>query len=227
MKILIVEDDASIVRSLERILSAYGHELTSTEDGEEGLVLATGEDVELVLLDISLPGIDGHEVLRRIRESDPRLPVLMLTARDELPDKVSALRSGADDYLTKPFDFEELLARIESLRRRAEQGEPAVLEAGVLRLDLLSRQAWRAGEPVDLSVREFALFEYFVRNPGRVLHRQQILSDIWGFSFDPGSNVLDVYVRHLRQKIDRPGEPSLITAVRGVGYRLDPPPENK
>ncbi len=223
MKILIVEDDEAIVRSLRRILGAYGHELVGTDDGEEGAALAVGEDVEFVLLDISLPGLDGYEVLERIRAARPGLPVLMLTARDDLEDKVIALRSGADDYLTKPFAFEELMARIEALRRRAGHQEPIELVAGGLRVDLLSRRAWRGEREIELSPREFALLEYFVRRPGAELPRQQILSDIWGYDFDPGSNVLDVYVRHLRHKIDDPEEPSSITAIRRVGYRFDPP----
>jgi DNA-binding response OmpR family regulator len=224
MKILIVEDDAAIVRSLKRILAAYGHVLVGTESGEEGARLAADESVEFVLLDISLPGIDGHEVLERIRAVRPGLPVLMLTARDDLENKVVALRSGADDYLTKPFAFEELMARIEALSRRVGRQEPVEIHAGDLRVDLLARRLWRGEKEIELSPREFVLLEYFARRPGEELTRQRILSEIWGYDFDPGSNVLDVYVRHLRHKIDRPGEQSSITAIRGVGYRFDPPP---
>ncbi len=150
----------------------------------------------------------------------------MLTARDNLQNKVSALDAGADDYLTKPFAFEELLARIRALTRRTDQPQASLIEAGGLRVDLLSRRTWRGDKQVDLSAREFALLEYFMRHPGQALSRQQILSAIWDYAFDPGSNVVDVYVRYLRRKIDRRGEPSLIETVRGVGYRFDPPAQD-
>jgi DNA-binding response OmpR family regulator len=224
MLILIVEDDPAIVRFLERGLAAHGHSTVTAGDGEEGVRLAAEESVEMVLLDIMLPRLDGQQALKRIRLRRPGLPVLMLTARDDLENKVVALRSGADDYLTKPFAFEELMARIEALSRRAGRQEPVEINAGDLRMDLLSRRLWRGEKEVELSPREFVLLEYFARHPGEELTRQRILSDIWGYDFDPGSNVLDVYVRHLRHKIDLPGEPSSITAIRGVGYRFDPPP---
>lgn len=218
MRILIIEDDAGIVRMLERGLSAHGYQCMTTDNGEKGLRLANDEMVALVLLDIWLPGLDGHQVLKGIRTRRPDLPVLMLTARDDLSNKVSALDSGADDYLTKPFAFEELLARIRALVRRADQPQSSYLEVGDLKMDLLSRSVWRADKKVELSSREFALLEYFMRHPGQVLSRQQILSAIWDYAFDPGSNVVDVYVRYLRSKIDRRGEPSLISTVRGTGY---------
>jgi DNA-binding response OmpR family regulator len=223
MRILIVEDESAIVRFLERGLAAHGHQVLSAETGEDGVVLAADETVDFVLLDISLPGMDGHEVLRRIRARRSHLPVLMLTGRDDLQDKVSALDAGADDYLAKPFAFEELLARIRALTRRGDQPRSARVEIGDLWIDLLSRRARRGQRPLELSSREFALLEYFMRRPGQVLSREQILSAIWDYAFEPGSNVVDVYVRYLRRKIDRPGEPSLITTVRGIGYRFDPP----
>jgi DNA-binding response OmpR family regulator len=223
MRILIVEDESAIVRFLERGLAAHGHQVLSAETGEDGVVLAADETVDFVLLDISLPGMDGHEVLRRIRARRSHLPVLMLTGRDDLQDKVSALDAGADDYLAKPFAFEELLARIRALTRRGDQPRSAQVEIGDLWIDLLSRRARRGQRPLELSSREFALLEYFMRRPGHVLSREQILSAIWDYAFEPGSNVVDVYVRYLRRKIDRPGEPSLITTVRGIGYRFDPP----
>ncbi|CAA9459359.1 MAG: Two-component transcriptional response regulator, LuxR family [uncultured Rubrobacteraceae bacterium] len=225
MRILIVEDEAGIVRFLKRGLTAHGHGVLTADNGENGVRLTIEEQVDLVLLDISLPGLDGHGVLRRIRERRPGLPVLMLTARDDLRNKVDALDGGADDYLTKPFVFEELLARIRALTRRADQQQSSRVQHGDLSMDLLSRRAWRADSKIDLSSREFALLEYFMRHPGQVLSRQQILSAIWDYAFDPGSNVVDVYVRYLRSKIDRAGEPSLITTVRGSGYRFDPGPE--
>ena len=223
MQILIVEDETAIVRFLKRGLSAHGHRVLSADNGEDGVRLAVEEPLDLVLLDISLPRLDGHEVLRRIRIRRPSLPVLMLTARDDLQNKVGALDGGADDYLTKPFVFEELLARMRALTRRADQPRSAQIEMDGLRIDLLSRRVWRGEERVELSSREFALLEYFMRHRGQVLSRQQILSAIWEYDFDPGSNVVDVYVRHLRNKIDRPGERSLIETVRGAGYRFEPP----
>lgn len=223
MKILLIEDEEPIVRLLERGLTMHGHQVRSVEDGEAGAAAAEDSAVELVLLDIMLPGLDGHEVLQRIRQKRPELPVLMLTARDDLQNKVGALNAGADDYLAKPFAFEELLARIQALSRRAAQFEPRKLEAGDLCIDLLSRRAWRGGRQVELSTREFALIEFFMRHPGQVLSREQMLSAIWDYSFDPGSNIVDVYVRYLRRKIDHPNQPSLITTIRGAGYRFDPP----
>ena len=222
MQILIVEDDPAIVRFLERGLAAHGHRVIGADNGEDGVRLAVDESVDLVLLDIMLPQLDGHRVLERIRLRRPELPVLMLTARDDLQNKVNALDAGADDYLTKPFDLEELLARIRALTRRADQPRASRIEAGDLKVDLRSRRVWRGDRIVDLSSREFALLEYFMSHPGQVLSRQQILSAIWDFAFDPGSNVVDVYVSYLRNKIDRPGEPSLIQTVRGAGYRFEP-----
>jgi DNA-binding response OmpR family regulator len=222
MQILIVEDDPAIVRFLERGLAAHGHRVISADNGEDGVRLALDESVDLVLLDIMLPQIDGHRVLERIRLRRPELPVLMLTARDDIQNKVNALDAGADDYLTKPFDLEELLARIRALTRRADQPRASRIEAGDLKVDLRSRRVWRGDRVVDLSSREFALLEYFMSHPGQVLSRPQILSAIWDFAFDPGSNVVDVYVSYLRNKIDRPGEPSLIQTVRGAGYRFEP-----
>lgn len=225
MLILIIEDDPAIVRFLERGLAAHGHSIMKAEDGEEGLRLAAEPAVEMVLLDVMLPRLDGQQVLQRIRLRRPDLPVLMLTARDEVRHKVDALDSGADDYLTKPFDLEELLARIRALSRRSDQPWASVVEFGDLKADLRSRRVHRGDRQVDLSSREFALLEYFMRHPGQVLSRQQILSSVWEYSFDPGSNVVDVYVRYLRSKLDRRGGPSLIQTVRGSGYRFEPPAE--
>ncbi|MEW6638570.1 MAG: response regulator transcription factor [Actinomycetota bacterium] len=226
MRVLIIEDDRAIVRFLERGLAAGGHQTLSAYDGEEGVRLAADESVDFVVLDIMLPGLDGHQVLRRIRARRPELPVLMLTARDDIKDKVGALDAGADDYLTKPFDFEELLARIRALTRRADQPLASRIEAGDLKIDLRSRRVWRGERQVELSSREFALLEYFMRHPRQVLSRQQILSAVWDYAFDPGSNVVDVYVSYLRSKLDRRGEPSLIQTVRGAGYRFEPPADS-
>jgi DNA-binding response OmpR family regulator len=222
MRVLIVEDDPAIVRFLERGLAADGHRAITADNGQDGVQMAADESVDFVLLDIMLPGMDGQEVLRRIRARRPGVPVLMLTARDEVGDKISALDGGADDYLTKPFDLEELLARMRALVRRADQPQASRIQIGDLKLDLRSRRVWRGEKLVDLSTREFALLEYFVRHQGQVLSRQQILSAVWDYAFDPGSNVVDVYVSYLRNKLDRHGEPSLIATVRGAGYRFEP-----
>ncbi|CAA9410015.1 MAG: response regulator in two-component regulatory system with PhoQ [uncultured Rubrobacteraceae bacterium] len=223
MLILIVEDDPAIVRFLERGLGAHGHSTMTAGDGEEGVRLAAEESVEMVLLDVMLPRLDGQQALQRIRLRRPNLPVLMLTARDEVHHKVNALDSGADDYLTKPFDLEELLARMRALTRRSDQPWSSKMAFGDLSVDLRSRRVRRGEKQVDLSSREFALLEYFMRHPGQVVSRQQILSAVWDYAFDPGSNVVDVYVRYLRSKLDRRGDPSVIETVRGAGYRFEPP----
>jgi len=222
MRILVIEDDPAIVRTLERGLGAYGYTVISSGNGDDGVVLAASEPVDVVLLDISLPGPDGHHTLARLRALRQNLPILMLTARDDMRNKVSALEAGADDYLTKPFALEELIARIRAMTRRSDQVRSSALEAGDIKLDLISRRCWRDTTSIDLSSREFALLEYFMRNPGRLLTRQQILSAIWEYDFDPESNIVDVYVRYLRRKIDDKGEPSRITTLRGMGYRFDP-----
>ena len=223
MRILIIEDDEAIARVLQRGLRAHGHQTVLAETGEDGVLLSTDETVELTILDISLPGLNGHQVLERIRSSRPRLPVLMLTARADLDSKVKALNAGADDYLTKPFAFEELLARIHAVTRRLDQPESSQIRAGQLRLDLLAQRAWRDDELIELTAREFALLKYFMRHPNQVLSRQQILDGVWEYDFDPESNIVDVYVRYLRNKIDAPGQPSLIVTVRGAGYRFELP----
>ena len=220
MRILAVEDEPAILRMLERGLAAAGHQVLTATSGEDGAVLASEEGVDVVLLDIGLPELGGHEVLARIRARRPELPVLMLTARDDLDNKVRALDAGADDYLTKPFAFEELLARIRALTRRSDQATAAQVEVGDIRLDLLGRRAWRGDRLIELSNREFALLEFLLRHPSQVLSRTQILFAVWEYDADPSSNVVDVYVRYLRRKL---GDPSPISTVRGAGYRFDPP----
>jgi DNA-binding response OmpR family regulator len=218
MRILAVEDEPAILRMLERGLTAAGHQVLTAETGEDGAMLAMDEGVDLVLLDISLPELSGHEVLARIRARRPELAVLMLTARDDLDNKVRALDAGADDYLTKPFAFEELLARIRALTRRSDQASATQLAVGDVRVDLLGRRAWRGDRPIELSNREFTLLEYLLRHPGQVLSRTQILFAVWEYDADPSSNVVDVYIRYLRRKL---GEPSPISTVRGAGYRYE------
>jgi DNA-binding response OmpR family regulator len=225
MRILLIEDEPGIVRMVERGLAAHGHQVLAAETGEDGLLIVTTEQLDLVLLDIGLPDMSGHAVLREIRRLRSDLPVIMLTARDETESKVTALDAGADDYITKPFDYEELLARIRARTRIIGQRQASTLELGDLIIDLLSHRVWRSGNHVDLSRREFALVEYFARNRGRLLSRQQILAAVWEYDYEGESNVVDVYVRYLRNKLDRNGEPSLFTTIRGSGYRFDPPVE--
>lgn len=219
MRILTIEDEPAILRMLERGLTAAGHQVLSAENGQDGAVLAEDETVDLVLLDIGLPELDGYGVLSRIRAKRPNLPVLMLTARDDIEHKVRALDRGADDYLTKPFAFEELLARVRALTRRADQASSTQIEVGDIRLDLLGRRVWRGDRIIELSNREFTLLEYLLRHPSQVLSRTQILFAVWEYDADPSSNVVDVYIRYLRRKL---GDPSRISTVRGAGYRFDP-----
>jgi DNA-binding response OmpR family regulator len=179
--------------------------------------------VELVVLDLSLPGLDGLEALTQLRRAHQDKPVLVLTARDALDQKVRALDLGADDYMTKPFALDELLARLRALTRRTDQRSSDAIEMGALRLELLSRRVMKGAEVVDLSTREFALLEYLMRHAGQVLSRVQILATVWEYDFDPQSNIVDVYVRYLRRKIDTLDEPSLIETIRGAGYRFRAP----
>jgi DNA-binding response OmpR family regulator len=223
MHVLVVEDDERISGFLGRALASQGHQVTVASDGEDGLTLALDPGVELVILDLSLPGLDGQQVLARLRHERRSVPVLVLTARDALDEKVRALDGGADDYLTKPFALDELLARVRALSRRSDQAAADTIELEGVRLDLHARRVTVEDETVDLSAREFALLEYLMRNAGRVVSRAQILDAVWDYDFDPQSNVVDVYVRYLRRKIDRPGQEPLIETVRGAGYRFRAP----
>ncbi len=220
-RILIVEDEARIASFIAKGLTADGYTTSTVGDGHTALDFALSGDFDLVILDIGLPGMDGYEVLEQMRSAGSRLPVIVLTARDSVTDTVSALEGGADDYMPKPFRFAELLARVRLRLRQASEKPNAredVLEAGTLRLDLRTRRATRGGRDVDLSAREFKLAEIFMLNPGQVLSREQLLSHVWGYDFDPGSNVVDVYVGYLRRKFGA----ETIKTVRGMGYRLEP-----
>ncbi|WP_210576184.1 response regulator transcription factor [Streptomyces sp. GESEQ-4] len=216
-RILIVEDEERIASFVQKGLRANGFTTTVVGDGDAGYEYALTGSFDLVVLDIGLPGQDGFTVLRHLREARVTVPVIVLTARDSVRDTVAGLEGGADDWMTKPFRFEELLARVRlRLRTAARAPEVTVLRSGTLSLDLRTRRA-RAGErTVDLTAREFVLLELFLRHPGQVLSREQILSHVWGYDFDPGSNIVDVYVRTLRRKL---GAERLET-VRGMGYRL-------
>jgi len=217
-QILIAEDEVGISSFITKGLRAAGYASTAVTSGEEALVLALGGDFQLLVLDIGLPDMDGFTVLRRLREAGSTIPVIILTARTSVDDTVAGLEGGADDYVPKPFRFEELLARIRLRLRTPEQSgqDTSVLAHGDLSLDLRTRHATVADREVELSAREFSLLETFLSHPGQVLSREQLLDRVWGYDFDPGSNVVDVYVRYLRKKV---GAERIVT-VRGMGYRL-------
>ncbi|HEX5947977.1 MAG TPA: response regulator transcription factor [Actinomycetota bacterium] len=216
-RILIVEDEARITAFLQKGLAANGFTTSVAVDGAEGVAMARAGGFDLIVLDLGLPDRDGMEVLRDLRETDTRTPVIILTARDGVTDTVSGLESGADDYVPKPFRFEELLARVRVRLREQRAPEPTVLRAGGAALDLRTRRVRLGERTVELTAREFALAEVFFRHPGQVLSREQLLSHVWGYDYDPGSNVVDVYVGYLRKKLGG----GLIRTVRGMGYRLE------
>jgi len=220
MRVLVVEDDVKMAGLLRRGLVEEGLSADVARTGDDALWMAQATEYDTIVLDVMLPGANGFEVCRRLRESGTWTPVLMLTARDSVEDRVSGLDAGADDYLTKPFSFAELLARLRALVRRAPVERPAVLEVGELKVDPATRQAWRREVEIPLSSKEFALLETFMRRPGQVLSRYQLLEHCWDYAYENRSNVVDVYVRYLREKIDRPFERASIETVRGAGYRL-------
>jgi len=222
MRILVVEDERKVASFIQRGLEAEAHQVDVAHDGETGLTRALDGQYDLLVLDVMLPGRDGLSVLRELRARRRQLPVLLLTARAGVTDKVAGLDGGADDYLTKPFEVAELLARVRALLRRGTPA-PAVLAVADLRLDPSTRTVTRAGRPIELTAREYALLEYFLRNAGRVLSRALIAQHVWGVSFDTFTNVIDVYVNYLRRKIDADFEPRLIHTVRGAGYVLRGP----
>jgi len=216
MRILVCEDDPGMASFLERGLSSRGYATTVVGDGSSALAIASDQDFELAILDLGLPDVDGFSVLRELRRRGERLPVIILTARDDLSDKVKGLDAGASDYLTKPFRLDELLARVRVQLREGRADEPTMLEAADVTLDLRTRKALVDGNLIDLTAREFTLLEMFLRHPGQVLAREQLLAHVWGYDYDPGSNIVEVYVRYLRVKL---GE-GVIETVRGMGYRL-------
>ena len=215
-RILIAEDEERIASFIEKGLRANGFTTTVAGDGHEAIALARSGDFDLMILDLGLPGRDGTDVLRELREWDRQTPVVILTARDGLTDKVAGLEAGADDYVTKPFRFEELLARVRVRLRDERAPEPTMLRAAGCALDLRTRRLLVGEKSMELTAREFALAETFFRHAGQVLSREQLLSNVWGYDYDPGSNVVDVYVGYLRKKI---GE-DRITTIRGMGYQL-------
>ncbi|MCA1974567.1 MAG: heavy metal response regulator transcription factor [Caenispirillum sp.] len=223
MKILIVEDEPKTGDYLEQGLSEAGFVADLARDGMDGRHLALTEDYDLVVLDVMLPGLDGWQVLRELRQAGRHMPVLFLTARDQVEDRVKGLELGADDYLVKPFAFSELLARVRTLLRRGKSKEPELLQVADLNLDLLRRRVTRAGKRIDLTAKEFALLELLLRRQGEVLPRSLIASQVWDMNFDSDTNVIEVAVRRLRAKVDDDFEPKLIRTVRGMGYVLENP----
>jgi DNA-binding response OmpR family regulator len=216
-RVLVIDDEQRILNFVRRGLEAEGMAVDSSREGEEGLLLALSNPYDLVVLDLVMPGLDGHAVLRRILERKPSQPVLILSALNDTASKVSCLERGAEDYISKPFSLEELLARVRARLRTAARSSPTRLAAGSLSLDLIRRQADAGSGPIPLAEREFLLLGELMRNAGHTVSKERLLSSVWGYHFDPGSNVVDVYVRRLRAKIGS----DAITTVRGVGYRID------
>jgi DNA-binding response OmpR family regulator len=222
VRALIVEDDRAIAEFVGRGLREAGFAVDQTSDGETGLELALSEPYDVAIVDLMLPRRDGLSLIDELRRRGRTIPVLILSARRSVDDRVRGLQSGGDDYLTKPFAFAELLARVQALVRRATRSpEPTTLTIGDLTLDLLSRRVTRGSTPIELRPREFALLEYLMRNPGKVVSKTMILSHVWDYSFDPQTNIVDVLVSRLREKIDRPFDRKLVRTVRGVGYVLE------
>jgi two-component system, OmpR family, response regulator len=220
MRVLVVEDDVRMAAALRRGLRADAIVVDVAGRGEDALRLARSTDYDAVVLDVMLPDVDGFETCRRLRAEGNWAPVLMLTARDAVEDRVRGLDEGADDYLTKPFSLAELLARLRALARRGPVERPSVLTAGDLRLDPATRQVWRSETEIELSAREFALLETFMRTPGRIFSQLELLESAWDLGFEQRSNVVEVYVRYLREKVDRPFGVRSLETVRGLGYRL-------
>jgi len=221
MRVLVVEDDPTIADFVARGLRESGFAVDVAADGDQGLSAAGGAAYDLAIVDVMLPKRDGLSLIDALRARGQRTPVLILSAKRSVDDRVKGLQAGGDDYLTKPFAFAELLARVQALiRRSTNTAEPTTLVVGDIVLDLLTRKVTRAGQPVELRPREFALLEYLMRNPGRVLSKTMILSHVWGYTFDPNTNVVDVLVSRLREKIDRPFAEKRLQTIRGVGYTL-------
>jgi DNA-binding response OmpR family regulator len=223
MKILVVEDENKIASFIRMGLEAQGFSVDLSHHGDEGYTLATTRPYDALVLDIMLPGRDGLSILKNLRLRGNPVPVILLSARSELHERVEGLNLGADDYLAKPFYIEELVARLHVVTRRAAGGGVSTLTVDDLTIDLLTREVARGGRAVELTPREFQLLEHLARNPGRVLTRAQICERVWGYDFDPGTNLVDVYIQRLRRKLETPATPALIETIRGVGYRIRKP----
>ncbi len=227
MRVLIIEDDSEVADFICKGLTEHGHSVDAAADGKLGLLLASTESFDVIVLDRMLPELDGLSVLKRLRSADINTPVLILSALGDVDKRVEGLRAGGDDYLTKPFSFSELLARIEVLQRRQSSStdpEPTTLNVGDLTLDLLARTATRAGNQIDLQPREYRLLEYLMRHAGQVVTRTMLLEQVWDYNFDPQTNVIDVHISRLRSKIDRDFGTPLLHTVRGAGYKINDTP---
>jgi two-component system OmpR family response regulator len=221
MRILLIEDDREAARYLTKGLAESGHVVDHAEDGRRGLVLASSESYDVLIVDRMLPGLDGLAIVEALRKSGSTAPALILSAKGSVEDRVAGLRAGGDDYLTKPFAFAELLARLDALVRRSHpKAVETTLRIADLEMDLLARTVTRAGKPIELKPREFRILEYLMRHAGRVVTRTMLLENVWDYSFDPQTNVIDVHISRLRQKIDPDGSSALLQTVRGAGYRL-------
>ncbi len=220
MKVLIVEDEKKIAAFVRKGLEAQGFVVEVAHHGDEGFALATTRPYDVAILDIMLPGRDGLSILRNLRERKIALPVLLLTARGELNERLEGLNLGADDYLTKPFHIEELIARLHAVARRAAGTSQSILAVADLKMNLLTRKVTRGGPAIELTAREFSLLEHLLRSPGRVLTRVEICERVWDYNFDPGTNLVDVYVQRIRKKVDGDFPAKLIETIRGVGYRI-------
>ena len=220
MKVLIVEDEKRIASFVRKGLEAQGFVVEISQDGDEGCALATSRPYDVLVLDIMLPGRDGLSILRNLRERRIPLPVILLTARSELNERLEGLNLGADDYLTKPFHIEELIARLHAVTRRAAGASQSVLAVADLTMNLLTRKVTRGDQALGLTAREFSLLEHLMRSPGRVLTRVEICERVWDYNFDPGTNLVDVYIQRLRKKVDGASARKLIETIRGVGYRI-------
>ena len=220
MRVLVVDDEQRLAAALRRGLEAEGIAVDVAHTGTDGLWLARENDYDVLVLDIMMPGMSGYRLCQTLREEEDWTPILMLTAKDGDWDQVEALDTGADDYLTKPFSYAVLLARVRALLRRRGGDRPSVLEAGDVRLDPASREVWRGETPIEVTAREFAVLEYLIRRKGEVVSKREMLDGVWDSDFEGDSNIVEVYVRHLRNKLDRPFDRAAIETLRGAGYRL-------
>jgi len=221
VRVLLIEDDQEAAEYLVKGLSESGYTVDHAPDGPQGLMLATSSKYDVMVVDRMLPGLDGLSVIEALRKNDNKTPALVLSAMDQVQDRVAGLKSGGDDYLTKPFAFSELLARLEALLRRSNPtAEQTTLQVADLQLDLITRKVQRAEQPIDLQPREFGVLEFLMRHAGQVVTRTMLLEHVWGYSFDPQTNVIDVHISRLRQKVDKDHERPLLHTVRGAGYRL-------
>jgi len=220
VKVLIIEDEKKIASFVRKGLEAHGFVVEVSQNGDEGFALAVSRPYDVAVLDIMLPGKDGLSILRNLRERKIALPVILLTARSELNERLEGLNLGADDYLTKPFHIEELVARLHAVTRRAAGASQSILAVADLTMNLLTRKVARGGQAMELTAREFSLLEHLMRSPGRVLTRVEICERVWDYNFDPGTNLVDVYVQRLRKKVDGESAHKLIETIRGVGYRI-------